>query len=303
MPQNSSNRNQNLIICVVLLLLVCFLSGAEIFWNSPEKTTETVTVSAEPAPSAAPSGTPSATPSPTPFPTNEPEKLSVSQDPSDPYPDLYGDNPDQQFVTGEEGVVYLTFDDGPSDSTPALLNVLKEEGVPATFFIASDKRPDLLKQIYDDGHSIGVHTYSHDYHYVYWTKSAYLADFSRCYYAIWDATGYRTRIFRFPGGSVNSYNRHLVWDLVTEMNNRGFVYYDWNVTSEDASTAKTYEEQLDNLITQSENKKRVIALMHDTKKNSDISLVVKDYITHMKEKGYRFAALNSSVEPIHFPMP
>lgn len=295
MSQTPSNHNRNWLICVVLVLLVCFLSGAEIFLISPEKTTDTDTVSAEPAPTA--------TASPTPFPTKEPELLMVSEDPADPYPDMYGDNPHQQFAPREEAVVYLTFDDGPSESTPALLEVLKEEGVPATFFIASDKHPDLLKRIYEEGHALGVHTDSHMYDYVYWHKEAFLADFARCYLTIRDATGYRPRIFRFPGGSVNSYNRHLIWDLVTEMEQRGFVYYDWNVTSEDASTAETYEEQLENLITQSENKKRVIALMHDTKKNSDVALVVKDYIAYMKEKGYRFASLDSSVEPIHFPLP
>lgn len=300
------NKNRNRIIAVVLVLFVCFLSGAEIFLSTPHKTTDSVIASAEPTPTVTPAVTTTATPSPTPFPTKEPEEIPASQDPQDPqdpYPDMYGDNPTQQFAPPEEAMVYLTFDDGPSSSTPALLEVLKEEGVPATFFIASNKHPDLIKQIYEDGHALGVHTYTHEYDYVYWHKDAFLADFARCYLTILDATGYRPHIFRFPGGSVNSYNKHLIWDLVTEMEGRGFVYFDWNVTSEDASTAKTYEEQLENLITQSENKKRVIALMHDSKKNDQISQVVKDYILHMKGKGYRFASLDTSVEPIHFPMP
>lgn len=295
----SPNHKYNWIITVVLALFVCFLCVAEVLLLSEEPSakdqTETVTVSAETAPDA--------TPSPTPFPTKEPEKVIAPALPEDPYPELYGDNPNQEFCPPEEFTVYLTFDDGPSNSTPALLEVLKEEGVPATFFIVSDKHPDILKQIHQDGHAIGVHTSSHDYHYVYWKKSAFLADFSRCYYNIWGATGYRPRIFRFPGGSVNSYNKHLVEDLVDEMARRGFVYYDWNVTSEDASTAKTYEDQLQQLITQSEKKTRVIALLHDTNKNPWIADVVRDYIRHMKERGFTFAALDSSVEPIRFPMP
>lgn len=293
------NKNRNPLIAVVLILFICFLSGAEIFLTSPKEPADSVIVSAEPTPTI----TPTVSPSPTPFPTKEPDVLPVFETPGDPYPDMYGDNPKQQFAPPEEAMVYLTFDDGPSSSTPALLEVLKEEGVPATFFIASNRHPDLIKQIYDDGHALGVHTYTHEYDYVYWHKEAYLADFARCYLTILDATGYRPRIFRFPGGSVNSYNKHLVRELVTEMEGRGFVYYDWNVTSEDASTATTYEEQLENLITQSANKKRIIALMHDTKKNDQIAQVVRDYIRYMKENGYRFASLDSSVEPIRFPMP
>ena len=166
-----------------------------------------------------------------------------------------------------------------------------------------DGFPEILKQAYEDGHTLGVHTNSHVYKQIYQSKASYLADFSRCYHNIWNTTGYRPRIFRFPGGSVNSYNRHLIWDLVTEMESRGFVYYDWNVTSEDASSAKTYEEQLDALMLYSENKNRIIALLHDTDKNPWINQVVKDYIHLMREKGYQFKALDPSVKPIHFPMP
>lgn len=296
MPHYTPNQQKNnWMIAVCLLLLVCFLAGAELFSQrtTPNENTKVNATESIPAP----------TPSPTPFPTKEPAVISIPEIPEDPYPELYGDNPNQEFAPPEENVVYLTFDDGPSNSTPALLEVLKEEGVPATFFIMEDDFPELLKQIYEDGHTLGVHTHSHDYSYVYWTKEAFLADFCRSYCNIWDATGYRPRIFRFPGGSVNSYNRHLVWDLVTEMERRGFVYYDWNVTSEDASSAKIYEDQINALITYSQYKPRIIALLHDTDKNPWIAQVVKDYIHYMRERGYQFKALDSSVKPIHFPLP
>ena len=298
MSQNSPKpRNQNPVIAVVLILLVCFLSGAESLLIPPQKEEPVTTVVATVSPEIAP------TPSPTPFPTQKPKQLMGSDTPQDPYPELYGDNPTQEFAPPKENVVYLTFDDGPSTSTPALLEVLKQEGVPATFFIHEDDFPEILKQIFEDGHTLGIHTHSHIYEYVYWNKSAFLADFSRCFHNIRNATGYTPRIFRFPGGSVNSYNRHLIWELVTEMEQRGFVYYDWNVTSEDASTAKTCEQQLENLMTQSEKKNRIIALMHDTGKNPWIAQVVENYIHHMKDRGFTFASLDSSVQPIHFPMP
>lgn len=298
-------------VAAVLILCLCFFAAMEQFFTTPTDHEQTIVVSAkssptpipteEPSPTLAP--TPIPTAEPTPNPTEEPAPLPVSDDPQDPYPELYGENLNQEFAPAEENVIYLTFDDGPSNSTPALLDMLREEGVHATFFIMEHKFPEVLQQAYADGHTLGVHTYSHDYSYVYWNKDAFLADFSRAYHNIWSTTGFRPRIFRFPGGSVNSYNRELVLDLVSEMEGRGFVYYDWNVTSEDASSAKTYEDQLAALLKYSENKTRIIALMHDTDKNPWIADLVREYIHIMRERGFRFEALTPSVEPIHFTLP
>ena len=127
------------------------------------------------------------------------------------------------------------------------------------------------------------------------------ADFSRQYYTIWDATGCRPRIFRFPGGSVNSHNRHLYKDLIWEMEHRGFVYYDWNVASGDAVGITDAEKQLDALITQSQNKHQIIALLHDTDANPNVCEVARKYIRYLRENGYTLCTLDSSVPPIQFP--
>ena len=315
------------IVASVLVLCICLFLAMQQFFVKPPHQEQTEVVSAEPtptptiflSPTPSPTNTPTPIPTPTPFPTveptlsptidpsplptEEPAQPPITDNPDDPYPELYGVNPNQEFAPLEEYTVYLTFDDGPSGSTPALLDMLREEGVPATFFILEDKYPEILKQAYEDGHTLGVHSNSHDYDYVYWNIDAFLADFSRAYHNILSATGYRPTIFRFPGGSVNSHNRELVLDLVSEMEGRGFVYYDWNVTSEDASKAKTYEEQLEALLKYSEKKTRIIALMHDTDKNPWIADLVREYIHIMRDKGYRFAALDPSVEPIHFTLP
>ena len=311
MTHKTPPRKLYWMIAVLLLLFVCFLTAMVQCLKLPPNGEAVTVISADASPHAhtpeeptpEPSLSPVQTPSHTPFPTAEPKELLVSSIPDDPYPELYGDNPNQEFDVSEEYTIYLTFDDGPSGSTPALLDVLREECVPATFFILEDKYPEILRQAYKDGHTLGVHSDSHTYQYVYWNMESFLADFSRSYHNIWSATGYRPRIFRFPGGSVNSYNRHLIWDLVTEMEGRGFVYHDWNVTSEDASSAKTYEEQLEALLKYSEKKTRIIALMHDTDKNPWIAELVREYIHIMKDRGYRFEALSSRVEPIHFTMP
>ncbi|MBQ7950694.1 MAG: polysaccharide deacetylase [Clostridia bacterium] len=311
--QNHKKNNSpgSLLIGGILILCICFLVTMEAF--IPEKKPVKMPVSepvdivvAEAVPTATVSPIPTLTPTPTPVPivpTPEPKPLSETVMPSDPYPELYGDNPGQIFLPPEEKTVYLTFDDGPSAVTESLLDALYQEQVPATFFVMGDtpQKREILKRILAEGHTIGVHTYTHDYHYLYWNKDAFLADFCRQYYAVWDATGYRPRIFRFPGGSVNSYNTHLYRELIAEMEGRGFVYYDWNVTSEDAAGVEHPEEQLQELLGQSQNKSRIIALLHDTKKNPHIATTVTEYIRFMKEAGYQFKRLDSSVEPKHFP--
>ncbi|MBE7019210.1 MAG: polysaccharide deacetylase [Ruminococcaceae bacterium] len=292
--KTTDNKKYLWILAVVSVLCICFGAIIAVSFWVPEPDTQEVVV-------AKPSPTPKIVP--TPFPTKEPGVIPVSEDPNDPYPEIYGENPNQEFAPTEDYVVYLTFDDGPSNSTPALLTMLKEEGVPATFFVFSDAYPEILKQAYEDGHTLGIHTNSHVYRQIYQSLDAYLYDFAKCFQNIVQATGYTPRIFRFPGGSVNSYNRNLAWTLVTEMERRGFVYYDWNVTSEDAAGATTYEDQLNELITQSQNKSRIIALMHDTDANPWIADLVRDYIGHMKALGYHFASLDPSVQPVQFPLP
>ena len=304
-PMQSSPKkpqNNSFLVGIVLLLCICFLIVTDEFL--PAKKAEPSpqdTITAEAVATFSPA--PSATPVLTPVPTPTPKPLVQEAPPEDPYPELYGDNVTGEFAPPEEKTVYLTFDDGPSDVTESLLDALKQEEVRATFFVMGDvsKKKEILNRMLYDGHTIGVHTYTHDYRYVYWNQEAYLADFCRQYYSIWDATGYRPRIFRFPGGSVNSYNAHLYRDLISEMSRRGFVYYDWNVTSEDAAGVEHPEEQLQELLTQSEKKPRIIALLHDTKKNPYIAETVTQYIRTMKEAGYQFKALDSSVEPVRFP--
>ena len=292
--QNSTKKPNSILIGITLVVCICLLISLE--W---------ILSRTEPAviPLAEAKETPFFAPVPTAVPTAVPKPLTESQDPSDPYPDLYGDNPDPCYMPAEDKVIYLTFDDGPSSVTAELLKVLKQEGVFATFFVMGDspQKQELLRQLVFDGHTVGVHTYTHDYSYLYWNKASYLADFCRQYYAVWAATGYRPRIFRFPGGSVNSYNRHLYRDLISEMQNRGFVYYDWNVTSEDAIGVTDPKEQLNHLLTQSQNKNRIIALLHDSPQNPEIWWTVQEYIRTMKEAGYTFKALDSSVKPMHFP--
>lgn len=132
--------------------------------------------------------------------------------------------------------VYLTFDDGPSKQTEAILDILDEYGVKATFFVVGkegEKVQERLQMIYDRGHTIGMHSYSHDYADIYDSMEAFRADFLKSKKYIYDATGVETKYFRFPGGSSNRAGKIDMNDVVTFLQEQGVEYYDWNVSSGD----------------------------------------------------------------------
>jgi len=130
----------------------------------------------------------------------------------------------------DEKICYLTFDDGPdAENTAYILDVLKEHNAKATFFVVyKDYKEEraLYKRIAEEGHTIGVHTASHNYNKIYASVEDYLDDFERCSEQIESVTGVKPEIFRFPGGSVNSYNAGIYQEIIAEMVRRGYTYYD-----------------------------------------------------------------------------
>ncbi len=150
-------------------------------------------------------------------------------------------------------VVYLTFDDGPGAYTQQLLDVLDKYNVKATFFVtnASPKYQDMIAKEYAAGHSIGIHTYSHDYNKIYASEEAYFEDLEAMQDVIVKQTGETTNIIRFPGGSSNTVSDitpGLMTTLTQEVQNRGYQYFDWNVASGDAGETTDTETVVSNVI-------------------------------------------------------
>ncbi len=232
--------------------------------------------------------------------------VSEQQTPSFPYqvlyPHLYADRPLTQ--TAEENICYLTFDDGPSELTPELLETLDELNVKATFFVTGEnslENPELLKTIADAGHTIGIHTYSHDYRTIYSSVEAYLADFEQIYSLILNATGTAPEIFRFPGGSVNSYNQPIYIQLVAELSRRGFVYYDWNASAQDAVVGTLSSETVsDNVLASAAEQSRLVVLMHDHADNHSMVEALPIIVDDLREQGFQFNALDNTVESVVF---
>lgn len=218
------------------------------------------------------------------------------------YPHLYAQRPAEQ--TAPEKTCYLTFDDGPSDVTLRILDVLAEEDVKATFFVTgrnSEVNKGALQAAANAGHSIGIHTYSHDYQSIYASVDDYLEDFDKIYERVLDATGTPPSIFRFPGGSINVYNGANYTSIIAEMTRRGFVFYDWNAAGDDAVAGGISAAQVtENVLKSAAGQDRLIVLLHDRVDNGSTAAALPDIIDGLREEGYRFAALTNEVEPITF---
>ncbi len=221
------------------------------------------------------------------------------------YPNLYVDN-DFQYTIPDEKTVYLTFDDGPSSLTPHVLDVLKEYDVKATFFIVykdSETAKDLYRRMVDEGHTIAVHSTSHIYKEIYRSVDTYLADFAQTAQLLESATGVRPELFRFPGGSINAYNRSVYMPIIAEMSRRGYTYYDWNVGSGDTAHNKTARTICENVINGCAAHHESIVLMHDLASHDSTLAALPEIIHTLKESGYAFAALDKDVQPAAFGYP
>ena len=217
------------------------------------------------------------------------------------YPELYADKYEGEYEDSEN-TVYLTFDDGPSVLTANLLYYLRQENVKATFFVVPERTElcySMLKEISDAGHSIGIHSASHDYEKIYASVDAFLDDYNEAYQMIVEATGKAPEIYRFPGGSINDYNSDTRDEIIEEMSRRGFTYFDWNVDSNDWQGIGWTELYTDTLKYAEELTSPVI-LFHNTGDRDNTILVIEDVIKALKNKGYKFGCLSQKTKPVQF---
>lgn len=230
--------------------------------------------------------------------------LACSLDYQELFPELYIDH-DWKFEPDNTNAVYLTFDDGPSAVTPKILDMLRLYGVKATFFVVYDPSPkaaDLLRRMVAEGHTIGVHTTTHQYRQIYSSVESYLTDFQKTAVWIEKETGVKPTIFRFPGGSVNTYNLPISEMLIAEMLRRGYLYFDWNVSSGDASTSITEDEIVSNVLSgvAARDGEKSVVLMHDGRGKKDIQHALPHIIESLEASGKELLPLTNAVTPICF---
>lgn len=207
---------------------------------------------------------------------------------------------DAQSGAAADKVVYLTFDDGPSATTESVLDTLKAEGVPATFFVmAADNNEEylpLLERTVQEGHLIALHTCSHDYKSIYKSPDAYWDDLQKLREKLlpYVPADQEIKWLRFPGGSTNTVSRRyggkgLMPQLKTEVEQRGWQWVDWNVCAEDAVGGHPSADTIyRNVVRETGEQTHCVVLMHDSATTHTTAEALPDIIRWYADNGYTF---------------
>ena len=196
--------------------------------------------------------------------------------------------------------IYLTFDDGPSPRTPEVLKILRDNGVKATFFVThlNGKSSHYMKDIVAEGHTIALHSYTHDYKKIYASEEAYFADLQQISDLVYSETGVRTNLMRFPGGAsniVSKFNPGVLSRLTHQVTDKGYVYFDWNLDSSDADKGGSSAQNIINTCRKNvPGGNSVIVLMHDSAEKRTTVEALPEVIAYYKAAGCNFAALSET---------
>lgn len=194
---------------------------------------------------------------------------------------------DNLAEAGDTHKVYLTFDDGPSENTAAILDILAEYDLKATFFVTGHEEEgaaELYKRIVEEGHTLGMHSYSNKYSVIYQSVEAFDADYRRLYDYLYGLTGEECRLYRFPGGSSNQISNVPMDHFIRYLNEQGVTYYDWNVSAGDAaSSAYTVEELVENVTADVVKYKESVVLLHDSADKSITVEAMRPLIEALKD--------------------
>ena len=210
--------------------------------------------------------------------------------------------PNADPAAGLDKVIYLTFDDGPGPATARLLDILAAKGVKATFFVTNTMgHPDMIGRAYREGHSIGIHTYTHQYSQIYASEEAYWADFDLMAQVIRSQTGQDTKIMRFPGGSSNTVSRSYTPGIMSRLTKlmavKGYTYFDWNVDSGDGTGHSTSASVFQKITGGVQGKSVSVVLCHDTHPTTVDAM--PQVIDWAKQNGYTFLPLTPGSYPAH----
>ena len=206
--------------------------------------------------------------------------------------------------TEEKKIAYLTFDDGPSFLTEEVLMILEKEDIRATFFLIgsqiTEEEEELLKQMAEKGHVLGVHTYSHKSGEIYRSAEAYIEDAKKTADRIYEVTGEQPNIYRFPWGSVNCYVTGICDTVIEKMKADGYEYFDWNVSAEDSVGTPTKDSIIKNIKKDYGKYKEPVILMHDSASNKATVEALPEIIQMLKEDGYGFGTLDEREKTCHY---
>lgn len=197
--------------------------------------------------------------------------------------------------------VYLTFDDGPSDQTGKILDILKKNNVKATFFVVG-KKTEAAKKMYRrivlEGHTLGMHSYSHNYDQIYSSVDAFGKDLKKLQKYLYDMTEVEPFIYRFPGGSSNNCVQDIT-PYIQFVKKQGWLYFDWNALSGDALDFNVSADQLNANILKDVRKQKVsVVLMHDLHEAGNTAEGLDSLIKTLKKEGYQVLPITKNTKQI-----
>ena len=213
----------------------------------------------------------------------------------------------QQEVQAEEPQegakhVYLTFDDGPSENTGAILDILNQYNVKATFFVigkTDQASQDLYKRIVAEGHSLGIHSFSHKYTQVYESLESFQNDVLSLQSLLRDVTGQEVHLYRFPGGSSNTVSRVPIEECIRFLSENSFTYYDWNATNGDATGKQISTEEMVASVTNELDKyQNLTVLMHDGAGKQKTVEALPIIIEQLQGQGAQILPITDQTAPV-----
>ena len=213
--------------------------------------------------------------------------------------------PQPEIVEPEGRVIYLTFDDGPSENTMRLLDILDQYDVKVTFFVVAVMEDCLpyIREMAARGHTVAIHSATHDYGRIYASEEAYFRDLTAMQDIIYEQTGQRPTLVRFPGGGSNTascFNPGIMTALARDLEDMGYRYFDWNVSAQDASFTASYRSTVNNVKRYLTEYPHAVVLMHETQLFSVNA--VPEIIRYALSQGYEFRALDPSSPTVHHPL-
>ena len=204
-----------------------------------------------------------------------------------------------------KSIAYLTFDDGPSSITNSVLDILKKYNVKATFFVinsGSYNKTTLQREV-NEGHTIGLHAYDHNYAIAYKDDNSYLDGIDKLRAKVKADTGFDSHYIRFPGGSSNTiskrYSKGIMSRITKTAKQRGYKYYDWNVDDDDAGRARTADDCYNNVVMELRPNRSNIVLMHDFGTNKKILEALPRIIEYCQKNGYTMLPIDDNTPEIH----
>lgn len=187
---------------------------------------------------------------------------------------------------GDKHRVYLTFDCNPGQNTEAILDVLARYNLKATFFVVGDETGEndaIYQRIVNEGHTLGMNSYSNQYSSIYSSTQSFEEDYTKISNFIYEKTGIESKLYRFPGGSSNRISNVNMAEFVRILNQKGVVYFDWNVSAGDTAVDYTVDDVISNVTEGIMQYKTSVVLLHDDDNKTVTAEALEPLINKLKK--------------------